>query len=73
LTPKLRPTFKNDRDLSVRWLRASTGRGNEVETFSDVELIDAYRKAVHDYDAAKASTGCHVKTVTSFLVAERVP
>ena len=39
---------------------------------SDVELIDAYRKAAHDYDAAKAGTGNRVEALTSFLVAERV-
>ena len=40
--------------------------------FSDVELIDAYRKAAHDYDAAKAVAGNRVKAFTNFLVAERV-
>jgi hypothetical protein len=40
--------------------------------FSDVELIDAYRKAALDYDAAKAGTGNRVKAFTNFLVAERV-
>ena len=40
--------------------------------FSDVELIDAYRKAAHDYDAAKAGTGNRVEALTNFLVAERV-
>jgi hypothetical protein len=39
---------------------------------SDVELINAYQKAAHDYDAAKAGTCCRVKMFTSFLVAERV-
>jgi hypothetical protein len=40
--------------------------------FSDLELIDAYRKAAHAYDAAKAGTGDRVRAFTSFLVAERV-
>ena len=39
---------------------------------SNVELIDAYRKAAHDYDAAKAGTGNRVEALTSFLVAERL-
>ena len=40
--------------------------------FSEVELRNANQKAAHDYDAAKAGTGCRVKAFTSFLVAERV-
>jgi hypothetical protein len=39
---------------------------------SDVELIDAYRKAAYDYDATKAGTCNRVKAFTNFLVAERV-
>ena len=40
--------------------------------FSEVELVDAYRKAAHDYAAAKAGTGNRVEALTSFFVAERV-
>ena len=40
--------------------------------FSEVELVDAYRKAAHDYAAAKAGTGNRVEALTSLLVAERV-
>jgi hypothetical protein len=39
---------------------------------STIELIDAYRKAAHDYATAKIGTGNRVKAFTSFLVAERV-
>ena len=40
--------------------------------FSDVELIDAYRKAARDYDASKAGTGNRVNAYIDYLVAERV-
>ena len=40
--------------------------------FSEVELVDAYRKTAHDYAAAKAGTGNRVEALTSFFVAERV-
>ena len=40
--------------------------------FSNVELIDAYRKAARDYDASKAGTGNRVDAYINFLVAERV-
>jgi hypothetical protein len=49
-------------------------KGGEMTSrpFSKVELVDAYRKAAHDYAAAKAGTGNTVEALTSFLVAERV-
>jgi hypothetical protein len=40
--------------------------------FSNVELIDAYRKAARDYDASKAGTGNRVNAYIDYLVAERV-
>jgi hypothetical protein len=48
------------------------GEENKPRLFFDVELMNAYQKATHDYDSAKAGTGCRVKMFTSFLVAERV-
>jgi hypothetical protein len=55
-------------------LSGRSAKGEEMESrlFSDAELMNAYQKAVHDYDAAKTGTGCRVKMFTSFLVAERV-
>jgi hypothetical protein len=35
------------------------------------KLIDAYREAMDDYEAAKAGVGNRVETFTRFLVAER--
>jgi hypothetical protein len=36
------------------------------------KLVDAYREAMDDYEAAKAGSGNRVETFTRFLVAERV-
>jgi hypothetical protein len=38
---------------------------------TDDKLINAYRAAMGDYEAAKAGTGNRVETFTNFLVAER--
>jgi hypothetical protein len=39
---------------------------------TDDELIDAYRKAMGAYQAAKAGAGCRVDAFTDLLVAETV-
>ena len=36
------------------------------------KLIDAYREAIGEYEAAKAGNGSRVETFTRFLVAEKV-
>jgi hypothetical protein len=60
-------------DPSHRWLPGEQmGKEMKSRLFSDVELVDAYRKAAHDYAAAKAGTGNRVEALTSLLVAERV-
>lgn len=60
-------------DPSLRWLPGEQmGKEMKSRLFSDAELVDAYRKAAHDYAAAKAGTGNRVEALTSFLVAERV-
>jgi hypothetical protein len=39
---------------------------------TDDELIDAYNKANHAYEAAKVGTGCRVAAFATFLAAEKV-
>jgi hypothetical protein len=49
---------------SAGWpFRKADERGARLT--SDIELIDAYRKAAHHYDAAKTGTGDLVKAFTS--------